>query len=95
MQQATLNAVGWEGGDGESEQGREPCRIWPLDGDLGCQAGALWPLAQGAVESGARLPQAEVQLHGHGLLPAVPRPNVPLEAERLAAHPPLAGKAHA
>jgi hypothetical protein len=66
-----------------------------LDGYPGRQAGALWPLVQGAVELGARLTQAEVHLHGKGLLSAIPRPNVPLELERLAAHPTLAGKAHA
>ena len=95
LQQATLKAVGWEGGHGDGEEGREPRGIWALEGHLGRKAGALWPLAQGTVESSARLPQAEVHLHGQGLLPAIPRPNVPLELERLAAHPTLAGKAHA
>jgi hypothetical protein len=66
-----------------------------LDGYLGHQGCVLWPLVQGAVESGARFTQAELHLHGEGLLPAVPRPEVSCEVERLAAHPALAGKTHA
>ena len=58
---------------------------------LAAEGGALWPLAQDAVEVGVRFTQAELHLHGEGLLPAVPRPDVPFEVERLAAHPTLAG----
>lgn len=66
-----------------------------MDGYLGREGGALWPLAQGTVEAGARFPQAELHLHGEGLLAAIPRPDVPFEVERLTAHPTLASQAHA
>jgi hypothetical protein len=62
---------------------------------VGREAGALWPLAKGAIELGTRFTQAELHLHGEGRLPAVPRPDVPFEVERLTAHPTLAGKVHA
>src|SRR4030095_14118347 len=67
LQQAPLNAVGGEGRDGQREEGREPRGIWPLDGHLGCQASALWPLAQGAVKSGARFTQAGGAPHAQRL----------------------------
>ena len=76
MQQATLKAVGWERRHGERQQGREPLDLalgwlpWP-------RGRALWPLAQGAVEAGARFTQAELHLHGKGCCPPYHDPTCP------------------
>ena len=95
VQQATLKAVGWQRRDGEGQEGREPSGVCPLHGKLDRQISTLWPLAEGPVHPGARVPQAELHLHRGGLLSAAPCSNASIKVEWLAVHPTLAGQTQA
>ena len=77
------------------QEGREPSGVCPLHGKLDRQVSLLWPLAEGPVYPGARVPQAELHLHRGELLSTAPGSNASIKVEWLAVHPTLAGQTQA